>query len=49
VSTGRWAVLSFGFGSTISWEYCRFQRKTALEELGKMVQAQKSRAPKDSE
>ena len=36
VTSGRWAILTFGIGSTVAWEFCRFQRETARQELQKM-------------
>jgi cytochrome c oxidase assembly protein subunit 20 len=35
---GKWGVYTFALVSSISWEFCRYQRNVAREELAKMAQ-----------
>jgi cytochrome c oxidase assembly protein subunit 20 len=42
-SSSKWGVLTFALVSTVSWEFCRYQRTVARDELAKMAMSLQSK------
>ncbi|KAJ3177634.1 hypothetical protein HDU87_004387 [Geranomyces variabilis] len=47
LSSGNWGFAAFGAISTLSWEFCRHQRRVVQEELEKMSAANARRTEEE--